>query len=61
MFACLQASNFKAGAKKIFLGLTTIQFLGYQLSDGQLQPDPDKVVSRQGGDLLETHHEANIY
>ena len=24
MFACLQAANFKAGAKKIFLGLTTI-------------------------------------
>ena len=43
MFACLQAAGFKAGAEKVHMGLTEIQFLGYSLSQGQLQPDPDKV------------------
>ena len=34
MFAMLQGANFKAGATKVFLGLTEMAFLGFLLQDG---------------------------
>jgi hypothetical protein len=45
MFAMLEASNFKAGATKVFLGQEELAFLGYLLQDGALKPDPEKVVA----------------
>ena len=41
----LAKRGLKAGADKIFMGLTWMQFLGYLLEDGQLKPDPEKVAA----------------
>ena len=41
----LAKKGLKAGADKIFMGLTSMQFLGYLLEDGQLKPDPEKVAA----------------
>ena len=41
----LQSANFKAGATKVFLGLEEMAFLGFLLQDGQIKPDPEKVIS----------------
>lgn len=41
----LAKRGLKAGADKVFLGLTEIRFLGYLIQDGCLKPDPDKVDS----------------
>lgn len=43
MFAMLKKRGLKAGADKIFMGLTELKFLGYLIKDGKLYPDPDKV------------------
>ena len=41
----LDKKGLKAGADKIFMGLTSMQFRGYLLEDGQLKPDPEKVAA----------------
>lgn len=33
----------KAGANKIHMGLTKIKLLGFQIENGELKPDPEKV------------------
>jgi hypothetical protein len=43
MLQMLAKRGLKAGANKIHMGLTKIKFLGFQISKGELQPDPDKV------------------
>ena len=43
MLLMLGKRGLKAGANKIHMGLTKIKFLGFQISKGELQPDPDKV------------------
>jgi hypothetical protein len=43
MFGMLRDLNLKAGADKVFLGLTEVAFLGYKLAAGKMQPDDDKV------------------
>lgn len=43
MLGMLAKRGLKAGADKIFLGLTKIHFLGYLIEDGNLKPDPEKV------------------
>lgn len=45
MLQMLSKRGLKAGADKIFLGLTQIHFLGYLIEDGCLKPDPEKVAA----------------
>lgn len=45
MLGMLAKRGLKAGADKIFLGLTKIHFLGYLIEDGKLKPDPEKVAA----------------
>jgi hypothetical protein len=39
----LEDKHLLAGADKVFLGLTSIAFLGFLLKEGQVLPDPSKV------------------
>ena len=43
----LKDSNLKAKPKKCFVGHTQIDFLGHQLSEGCLQPNPEKLSDIQ--------------
>ena len=43
MLEMLGKRGLKAGANKIHMGLLTINFLGFQIHNGELSPDPDKV------------------
>lgn len=45
LFAMLVDRHLLAGADKVFLGYTSLRFLGYLLEDGHLKPDPEKVVA----------------
>jgi hypothetical protein len=45
MFQMLGDLNLKAGAEKVFLGLTGVDFLGYTLSAGKMQPDGSKTAA----------------
>lgn len=45
MLSMLGKRGLKAGADKIFLGLTSMHFLGYLLESGGMKPDPDKVAA----------------
>ena len=43
MLQMLGKRGLKAGANKIHMGLTKIKFLGFQIENGELKPDPEKV------------------
>jgi hypothetical protein len=43
MLEMLGKRGLKASASKIYMGLLTIKFLGFQIHNGELSPDPDKV------------------
>jgi len=43
MLQMLGKRGLKAGANKIHMGLSKIRFLGFQIENGELKPDPDKV------------------
>ena len=45
LFAMLEDSHLLAGADKVFLGLTSICFLGFKLEAGTVTPDPDKTAA----------------
>jgi Reverse transcriptase (RNA-dependent DNA polymerase) len=45
MLTMLGKRGLKAGANKIHMGLLTIKFLGFQIHNGELSPDPDKVAA----------------
>ncbi len=45
MLEMLGKRGLKAGANKIHMGLLTIKFLGFQIHNGELSPDPDKVAA----------------
>ncbi len=43
LFHMLEEKHLLAGADKVFLGLTSLTFLGFLLKDGQVFPDPAKI------------------
>lgn len=43
LFRTLDAFHFKVAADKVFLGLTTMPFLGYTLTAGNITPDAERV------------------
>jgi len=43
MLQMLGKRGLKAGANKIHMGLARIKFLGFQIENGELKPDPEKV------------------
>ena len=45
LFAALEAKHLLAGADKVELGLEVVNFLGYQLKEGNLHPDPEKTAA----------------
>ena len=45
LFAMLEERHLLAGADKVFVGLETIAFLGFQLTGGTVSPDPEKTAA----------------
>jgi hypothetical protein len=39
----MEAVNYKLGADKLWLGYTSITFLGFLLTGGKIFPDPEKT------------------
>ena len=45
LLGAMETANLKAGPPKVFMGLLTMDFLGFTLDGEHLKPDKDKVAS----------------